>query len=344
MRSASELQDIVDRYHLPSHMRASLTGQYERDGYVVVPHLIPPELLDPLSLAADRVTDRARSGGWSQVRVVGKQFPPWVAGDDVWGVQNLMHPDLGEGVFAEWYGSEGMLEVSAALMGCRVEDMQFGTSTARYDAISQSSSEPVTSFKVILMLLSDGGSWLTPTHLELFNLLVNPLEKTYALSWHRDDIKPTVSPSEESEALGIKHHGIQWNAALYDDECLSAVPGSHRRVRTPAEREANLSGGAMPGGKALELKKGETVFYNNNILHVGKYNPLIKRRTLHGCYGSPPPGDTARARNILQHDLSYATDPAFRKGLPERLRPMLDRLNGMQREMEGREVGYSQDL
>lgn len=36
-------------------------------------------------------------------------------------------------------------------------------------------------------------------------------------------------------------------------------------MRTPAEREANLSGGAMPGGKALELKKGETVFYNNNI-------------------------------------------------------------------------------
>jgi ectoine hydroxylase-related dioxygenase (phytanoyl-CoA dioxygenase family) len=85
------------------------------------------------------------------------------------------------------------------------------------------------------------------------------------LSWHRDDIKPTVSPSEESEALGIKHHGIQWNAALYDDACLSAVPGSHRRVRTPAEREAHLSGGVMPGGKALELKKGETVFYNNNI-------------------------------------------------------------------------------
>lgn len=79
-------------------------------------------------------------------------------------------------------------------------------------------------------------------------------------------------------------------------------------------------------------------------VHVGKYNPLVKRRTLHGCYGSPPPGDTARARNILQHDLSYATDPAFREGLPERLRPMLDRLNGMQREMEGREVGYSQDL
>lgn len=142
MRSASELQDIVDRVSgaVPpslAHARA-LIGQYERDGYVVVPHLIPPQLLDPLSLAADRVTDRARSGGWSQVRVVGKQFPPWVAGDDVWGVQNLMHPDLGEGVFADWYGSEGMLEVSAALMGCRVEDMQFGRSTTGYVTSSRS--------------------------------------------------------------------------------------------------------------------------------------------------------------------------------------------------------------
>jgi hypothetical protein len=37
-----------------------------------------------------------------------------------------MHPDLGEEVFREWYGSAEMLTVSAALMGCGVGDMQFG--------------------------------------------------------------------------------------------------------------------------------------------------------------------------------------------------------------------------
>jgi len=103
------------------------------------------------------------------------------------------------------------------------------------------------------------------TPAELFNLLVNPLEKDYALSWHRDDVKSTASPEEERQRLAIDHHGIQWNAALYDDDCLSAVLGSHHRIRTDAERKANLEGGEMPGAKVVRLKKGETVFYKNNI-------------------------------------------------------------------------------
>jgi hypothetical protein len=52
---------------------------------------------------------------------------------------------------------------------------------------------------------------------ELFNLLVNPVEKDYALSWHRDDIKATASEGEEAEKLRIEHHGVQWNCCLYDD-------------------------------------------------------------------------------------------------------------------------------
>lgn len=100
---------------------------------------------------------------------------------------------------------------------------------------------------------------------ELFNLLINPLHSDFALSWHRDDVKATASPDEEREKLAIDHHGIQWNTALYDDDCLSAVPRSHRRIRTEEERKADLEGGEMPGGVTLQLKAGETVFYNNNI-------------------------------------------------------------------------------
>jgi hypothetical protein len=186
----------------------------------------------------------------------------------------------------------------------------------------------------------------------LFNLLVNPLKKDYALSWHRDDVKATATPEEEEAALKIEHHAIQWNAALYDDECLSAVPRSHSRIRTSAEREANLNG-PMPGGQIIALKAGETVFYNNNIrksslrdtllitVHVGKYNLTKKRRTLHGCYGSPPAGDTTRARVILQHGLAYTRDPAFVDSLPESLKPMVKKLNSLQEGVG--EVGYSQD-
>ncbi|KAK8850685.1 hypothetical protein IAR55_004605 [Kwoniella newhampshirensis] len=277
---------------------------YKEHGFVIVPNLIRSEDLQPLRKAADEVVDRARNGEWKQVRVVGKQFPPWTDVNDIWGVQNIMHPDLGQDIFREWYGRRDMLQVSAALMGCEFKDMQF----------------------------------------ELFNMLINPLRARYGLSWHRDDVKATATPEEEEAALKIDHHGIQWNAALYDDESLSAIPGSHARIRTPEEREANLSGGAMPGSATLALKAGETVFYNNNIMHVGKYTPENKRRTLHGCYGSPPPGDDTRARNILQHDLSYCRDPRFRELVSDDLKPMLDKLNSWQERFDGVEVGYSQDL
>lgn len=287
--SQTQLDEIVDKYH--------------KDGYVVVDGLIPDDLYDPLCTAADAAVDQARAHNWDQIRCVGKQFPPWTVGDDIWGVQNLMHPDLHQPVFAQWYGSEDMLDVSAALMGVTRDAMQF----------------------------------------ELFNILINPLEKNYALSWHRDDVKATATEDEEREALAIKHHTIQWNAALYDDACLSAVPRSHNRVRTSAERKANLDGGDMPGAEVLALKKGQAVFYNNNILHVGKYNLAVKRRTLHGCYGSPPAGDDSRARNLLQHELGYTTDPAFRAGVPASLHPMLDRLNAFQNEHSGKPIVYSQD-
>jgi len=52
---------------------------------------------------------------------------------------------------------------------------------------------------------------------ELFNLLVNPQKKDFALSWHRDDIKADALEEEEADKLKIEHHGIQWNCALYDD-------------------------------------------------------------------------------------------------------------------------------
>ncbi|ORY27921.1 hypothetical protein BCR39DRAFT_496867 [Naematelia encephala] len=277
---------------------------YKKDGFVIVPGLIRSTDLEPLRAAAEIVTERARKHEWKQVRVVGKQFPPWTEEDDIWGVQNIMHPELGQDIFREWYGRHDMLQISAALMGCELGDMQF----------------------------------------ELFNMLINPLRARYGLSWHRDDVKATATAEEEEEALKIDHHGIQWNAALYDDECLSAIPGSHSRIRTSEEREANLSGGSMPGSVPVALKAGETVFYNNNILHVGKYTPETKRRTLHGCYGSPPVGDDTRARNILQHDLSYTRDPAFRELVSDDLKPMLDKLNSWQRRFEGVEIGYSQDL
>ena len=100
--------------------------------------------------------------------------------------------------------------------------------------------------------------------LELFNLLVNPRQIPFSLCWHRDNvrdeilkivqigliIRPEATPEEELEELMKPNFATQWNAALYDDDCLLVIPRSHRRVRTPEEKRVNLEGdgrGVMPG-------------------------------------------------------------------------------------------------
>lgn len=59
-------------------------------------------------------------------RLVGTQFPPWAEGTDVWGVQHLMHPELKEPVFAEWYGSSQLQEVVCQLLGTKPGELQLG--------------------------------------------------------------------------------------------------------------------------------------------------------------------------------------------------------------------------
>lgn len=59
-------------------------------------------------------------------RFVGTPFPPWDEGTDVWGVQHLLHPDLGEPVFAEWYGSEEMINAVCELLEVKPDELQLG--------------------------------------------------------------------------------------------------------------------------------------------------------------------------------------------------------------------------
>ncbi|KAI8337812.1 hypothetical protein BD560DRAFT_413173 [Blakeslea trispora] len=193
----------------------------KENGFVIVDHLIPKDMFERLREACDRVVDRARKGDWKYKRLVGTQFPPWTEGTDVWGVQHLIHPDLKEPVFAEWYGSEKLLEAVQQLINVKHDELQ----------------------------------------LELFNLLINPQDSDFDLTWHRDAIKAEASEQEEAEKLSIPHYGTQWNTALYEDECLYVVPNSHRRIRTKVEREITIhdpKSNKMPGQLKVVLKPGQT--------------------------------------------------------------------------------------
>jgi hypothetical protein len=194
--------------------------------------LLTEPWLTRLREACQRVLHRARAGPddptrWPYVRAVGKQFPPFPTDrDDIWGVQHLLHPDLHEPLFLDWYTSPNLLATICEIIGAEQDDLQ----------------------------------------LELFNLLVNPRQIPFSLCWHRDNvryrvfslkivqigliIRPEATAAEELRELMKPNFATQWNAALYDDSCLLVVPGSHRRARTPEQKRVNLDGdgrGVMPG-------------------------------------------------------------------------------------------------
>lgn len=187
---------------------ARVKCDFERDGYVVVEGIFggskesAAQNIDALRRASADATSMTRAGKWAHRRIIGKQFPPYdtVSSPDSWGVQHLLHPDLPHhDVFADFYGSSPLLDVAAYLLDTTEDKMQ----------------------------------------LELFNLLIEPSEHCFALGWHRDDVRPDVTREEEVSRLAAPTHGVQWNACLYDDDCLFLVPGTHRRLRTKEESTAN---------------------------------------------------------------------------------------------------------
>ena len=104
-----------------------LKEHYDTQGYVIVRGLLTHSSHVTLLAATERAVTRTRSGSWPHARVVGKQFPPYGAGDDVWGVQHAMHPALGEPEFARWYTGDAVREAARTLLGCGDEHLQMGT-------------------------------------------------------------------------------------------------------------------------------------------------------------------------------------------------------------------------
>ncbi|KAI1354687.1 phytanoyl-dioxygenase family protein [Xylaria sp. FL0043] len=288
---------------------SSLRAALAENGFVIQRQVLSATELDALRAAASRTTARARSGNWPDIRTVGKQFPPWEKPtpgvpprDGIWGVQGLLNPALGPDadVFAASYFNDRVLDVAKALLTHEDED---------------------------------GGGECTDNDLvlELYNMLVRP-ESDFELEWHRDDVPRSATPEEEAAKLGLvvsdgevnsadgkqgaqkdnkrlkkRYWNTQWNLPLYPDDSLVVVPGSHVRVRTPAERAAAPKEPDMPGQLVVHLEPGDVVFYDNNILHRGVYRADKERMSLHGSVGHAG-GGRFRATNVLQHGIGKWVD------------------------------------
>lgn len=291
-----------------------------KDGFVKIPNILPPQLLLAMRAACKYTTERARQGKWPYVRTVPKQYPPWAewtTGDNIWGIQHLLHPDMNvRNTFAEAYFSDEVLSVVKELLGL--------------------SDDPHGDDKLVM---------------ELFNLLVSPAERRdFELCWHRDDVRPDVGAEDEERLLEEKSPGgrqlhAQYNIALFEDASLIVVPGSHRRVRTERERNAAPYEADLPGQLLVELLPGDAVFYDSNMLHRGVYKGIdtsdeLGRMTLHGSVGLAGHG-TERARQVLQHAVGEWVDRAqfsIQGPKGQRAEAMRKRLVDMG---GGKDLGYS---
>ncbi|TLD28492.1 hypothetical protein PspLS_03641 [Pyricularia sp. CBS 133598] len=292
-----------------------LRESLERDGFVVIPQALGSEQLAKLREAASEVERLARAGGWPHIRTVGKQFPPWPSKPNdeeggIWGVQSLLHPDMpGRDEFVRLYFSETILGPARELMG------------------------------------ESGGQGCSDEDLvmELLNMLVRP-GKAFELRWHRDDIGPDATDEEELWRLSEPAWHAQWNLALWDDDSLILVPGSHARARTPRERSVGPYETGLEGEMRVRLRAGDVAFYNNNIFHRGAYDPTKERLTIHGSVGHVR-GGQLRARNVLQHGVTWIDRCHFKDVLGPDQR-VLDRAEAMRERLirlgrESGDVGYS---
>ncbi|KAI6108697.1 hypothetical protein EDD16DRAFT_1618420 [Pisolithus croceorrhizus] len=287
-------------------MTSGIKEMYDEQGYVIVPGLVTPEHFTSLRKACERVITKTRSGVWPHRRTVGRQFPPYGNDNpDSWGVQHVMHPDLGEPIFAEWYTSEGLLAAAMELLQCKEDELQ----------------------------------------MELFNLLINPLHHDFALRWHRDDVKEDATADEEVQALSAWKYGIFDSAlyedsCLYIVPGSHRVPRTAEQRTLSITQDPPKNPLDMPGAVQVTLRPGETVFYNSNLLHCATYDSKKPRCTLHACIGDVRGGST-RARNVLQHGLQWMTEDNFSSQLSERGRKMVLHLVAMQKGAEEQALGYS---
>jgi len=84
--------------------------QFNEEGYVIIPG-INESVYDRVRVAAERATSKSRAGSWPHVRMVDSAGPL-----DIWGVSNLLHPDLGEPAFADYLATDEVLETAGDLL------------------------------------------------------------------------------------------------------------------------------------------------------------------------------------------------------------------------------------
>jgi len=228
-------------------------AQLLREGYVILRQVVPPEQMDRLRSDIEAVVGRQRAGdpAWDTTPQPRASIVDHVDEETIGAFEFVLHDHT--------YG------VSAAVLDCPEE----AVAATQTQVICNPEFTPGDPH-------GPGQEWGTDPR-----------------NWHRDVRPDTDGPLaallEDQLANGPAY--VQWNIALYEDNILYVVPGSHRRLTMQAEAK-HLQGGRgtltpLPQSRCVELGPGDGVVYNNLMLHWGsKYGPHKKRRTIHLGYRS----------------------------------------------------------
>ncbi len=183
---------------------------------------------------------------------------------DPFHIVGLYAPEFGEKIFAEYYGCRALLEYVHGQIG-------------------------------------------TEIHLGPMAMFTNPHNAPFHVRWHRDDgLVMDRSVKDELDYLRRPRTICRWELAMVDDIALSLVPGSQSRFRTETEFEAMKSGvdSRLPGDLIVDLKAGQTIFWNGNCLHRAKHEPDRERLTISASFKhynkSEPKKDPGRCAFMLK--------------------------------------------
>ena len=159
-------------------------------------------------------------------------------------------------------------------------------------------------------------------------------DRSYDSGWHRDTYPPRdadLEGEEEMAMLDQPFNHFKWSMAILDDPCLWVVPGSHLRNRTE-EETAVLRGSRreeLSGQVHVDLKRGQTVFWDGRLLHRGRKPDSLPRRL--GLAASYKKWLPDQEKEETSSDWQWMLKEEVRDFLPEPARPLWERWCAVQK-------------
>jgi hypothetical protein len=183
-------------------------------------------------------------------------------------------------------------------------------------------------------------------------VLIEPVEVPYCMPWHQDlrhlasSSLPFLTPAAKRDPDLFN----QINCALYQDDSLWVVPGSHSRDDTEAEREAFPDGKPtapsfevetneerericleycrrMPGATRVHLDPGDVCVYRGTLWHTGFYVPYVKRATIIDLVDTPAYAEFRTKAGLDKELADRTTTRSMRveRSLPQGVAPREER-------------------